>query len=152
MKLRRTSFATALHYLITSGTTGYFPNESQVATAPTYHGPWTLQGDPHPGDMFGTSYRSQVSCVFQHPTIDDLYIAMADRWLPWLPIEHSNVSNRSDSGFSTKEEAAAAFAAAPPQFTDPDTSIADYVWLPIRFDGDNAYLDWLDEWTPADYA
>ena len=28
-----------------------------------------------------------------------------------------------------------------------DTSIADYVWLPIRFEGDTAYLDWRDEWS-----
>lgn len=26
-----------------------------------------------------------------------------------------------------------------------NTSISDYVWLPIRFDGDMAYLDWHDE-------
>lgn len=27
-----------------------------------------------------------------------------------------------------------------------DTRIADYVWLPIRFDGEMGYLDWMDEW------
>ena len=35
------------HYLITSGTTWYFPNRSEIATAETYHGPWTVLGDPH---------------------------------------------------------------------------------------------------------
>ena len=30
---------------------------------------------------------------------------------------------------------------------EPDTSLADYVWLPIRFDGDRPYIDWRDEWT-----
>jgi hypothetical protein len=34
----------------------------------------------------------------------------------------------------------------------PDTSIADYVWLPLRFDGEMAYLDWKDEWRVEDYA
>ena len=29
--------------------------------------------------------------------------------------------------------------------------IADYVWLPIRFDGEMAYLDWKDEWRIEDY-
>ena len=28
------------HYLVTSGTTGYYPNPSEVASAPSYHGPW----------------------------------------------------------------------------------------------------------------
>jgi hypothetical protein len=27
-----------------------------------------------------------------------------------------------------------------------DTSIAEYVWLPLRFEGDMVYIDWLDEW------
>ncbi|WP_218961737.1 family 43 glycosylhydrolase [Actinomyces ruminis] len=70
------------HYLITSGTTGYLPNPSLVAAAPSYHGPWSELGNPHPGDATGTSYRSQISSVFRHPGKRDLYIALADRWLP----------------------------------------------------------------------
>ena len=31
------------------------------------------------------------------------------------------------------------------------TSLADYVWLPVRFDGEMAYLDWHDEWRIEDY-
>ena len=33
-----------------------------------------------------------------------------------------------------------------------DTSIADYVWLPIRFEGDRALIDWRDEWRTDDFA
>ena len=32
------------HYLLTSGTTGYFPNPSEAAMADTWHGPYTVQG------------------------------------------------------------------------------------------------------------
>ena len=32
-----------------------------------------------------------------------------------------------------------------------DTQNADYVWLPFRFAGDMAYLDWKDEWRWEDY-
>lgn len=32
-----------------------------------------------------------------------------------------------------------------------DTSVADYVWLPVRFDGEMAYLDWKEEWRVEDY-
>ena len=73
------------HYLVTSGSTGYFPNFSEVARAPDYHGPWTVLGDAHPDDVSRTSFRSQISCVFKHPHKHDLYIALADRWLPQLP-------------------------------------------------------------------
>ena len=32
-----------------------------------------------------------------------------------------------------------------------NTAIADYVWLPIRFDGDRPVIDWHDEWRIEDY-
>jgi len=31
-----------------------------------------------------------------------------------------------------------------------NTSLADYVWLPVRFDGEMAYLDWREEWRVED--
>ena len=32
-----------------------------------------------------------------------------------------------------------------------NTSLAEYVWLPLRFDGDMVYIDWKDEWRIEDY-
>ena len=32
-----------------------------------------------------------------------------------------------------------------------NTSLADYVWLPFRFDGEMGYLDWKDSWRIEDY-
>lgn len=143
-----------IHYLLTSGSTGYFPNFTEVASAPGYHGPWTLLGDAHPNDASRTSFRSQISCIFKHPGKQDLYIAMADRWLPQLPENMPNVYDLV-AGMARGE--------APPQPGDGDrsamaaalgenTAIADYVWLPLRFDGDRPYIEWLDQWSPDDYA
>ena len=70
------------HYLVTSGTTGYLPNPSEVAIADTWHGPYTVLGDPHPTDPSHTSFHSQISSVFQVVGKKDLYIAVADRWCP----------------------------------------------------------------------
>jgi hypothetical protein len=39
----------------------------------------------------------------------------------------------------------------PSAWQEPNTSVADYVWLPIRFDGDMPYLDWTDEWRIEDF-
>lgn len=91
------------HYLVTSGTTGYLPNPSEIAIADSWHGPYTVLGNPHPGDESDTSYHSQISSVFKVQGKKDLYIACADRWLPF------------------------------------------------RFDGEMAYLDWKDEWRIEDY-
>lgn len=163
------------HYLVTSGTTGYFPNPSEIASAASYHGPWTVLGDPHPGDPSRTSFNSQISSVFRHPAKRDLYIAIADRWMVDLP-------ERAGEHYATGG-AYAAVAQVMAQTFDPDgthgvlrsgalpaadeaavrhcgplldprvvdTSSSTYVWLPFRFDADVPYLEWRDEWSIDDY-
>ena len=137
------------HYLITSGTTSYFPNPSEVAVAPSYHGPWTVLGDPHPGDPTRTSYRSQISSVFQHPAKEDLFIAVADRWLPEVPAEQSNVEELFRRLFTREHVEDTELAAI---MDEADTSIADYVWLPLRFDGEMPCIEWHDEWRIGDFS
>ncbi|MFE3519356.1 family 43 glycosylhydrolase [Streptomyces sp. NPDC059166] len=137
-----------LHYLITSGTTAYFPNQSEAAVAQTYHGPWTVLGDPHPADPTGTSFRSQVSSVFRHPGKKDLYIALADRWLPDVPAE---VAQQAPGHFRRLFSGEATGLRTPLDAVVVDTSRADYVWLPLRFQGDMPILDWRDEWRIEDF-
>ena len=103
-------------------------------------------------DPSHTSFHSQISSVFKVPGKKDLYIACADRWLPQLMDlkyeEYAKTFERIFSGDWREEEK-----------TDDslktndmnNTSIADYVWLPLRFDGDKVYIDWLDEWRIEDY-
>ncbi|MDR2374361.1 MAG: family 43 glycosylhydrolase [Bifidobacteriaceae bacterium] len=137
-----------LHYLITSGTTGYYPNPSEAAVAPTFHGPWRVLGDPHPGDPSRTSFHSQISSVFKHPAKQDLYIALADRWLPRYRADSAEALKLHQDAFwpgSGNDHHAIG------DLTEVDTSIADYVWLPIRFEGQRPYLDWRDEWRVEDY-
>lgn len=138
------------HYLVTSGTTGYLPNPSQVAVADTWHGPYTVLGDPHVGDETSTSFHSQISSVFKVPGKQDLYIACADRWLPeamdkeypvYRDLFEAMFSGRGDSfDFSRMGEPVV-----------ENTAIADYVWLPLRFEGDMVYIDWKDQWSLDDY-
>lgn len=137
-----------LHYLITSGTTGYYPNPSEVAVARSYHGPFTVLGDPHPTDSSRTSFRSQISSVFKHPGKKDLYIALGDRWLPRYTADSSEAVDAFARHFAPDGEGG---AVPIPEFTAVDSSIADYVWLPLRFDGDMAFIDWHDEWRIEDY-
>ncbi len=139
------------HYLLTSGTTGYKPNPSEAALAETWHGPYTVLGNLHPGDSTDTSFHSQISSVFQVPGKRDLYIALADRWIP----DHMEWDYHEYMKFFRK--------VFDPTFegtyTDPgwigdtelDTSRARYVWLPIRFEGERPIVDWADEWRLEDY-
>jgi hypothetical protein len=139
-----------MHYLFTSGTTGYFPNRSEVACAWSYHGPWKLLGDPHPGDTEHLSFRSQISSVFKHPLKKNLYIALADRWLTDLPERLPDIGAAFDAGFAA-EGADGTLLKALDGLTALNTSLAEYVWLPVRFDGEMAYLDWRDEWRIEEY-
>jgi hypothetical protein len=155
------------HYLATSGTTGYFPNPSEIATADTYHGPWTVLGDLHPNDRSRTSFNSQISCVFRHPQKKDLYIALADRWMGPL----------SGPEFESGEMSRQVQALYAKMFTGPDgpreqmppdeikrltpedirlstylssplaTAQSRYVWLPIRFDDERPVIEWRDQWS-----
>jgi hypothetical protein len=140
-----------LHYLFTSGTTGYFPNQSEVASAWSYHGPWKVLGDPHPGDKEHTSYRSQITSVFKHPGKKDLYIALADRWLTDLPETLPDIGSAFNAAFYCTPPDYREVGKLTAKLTAQNTSQADYVWLPVRFDQEMAYCDWHDEWKIEDF-
>ena len=140
-------------YLITSGTTGYFPNPSEVAVADTYHGPFKVLGNPHRNDETNTSFHSQVSSVFKVPGKKNLYIACADRWLPNamdLPYEEYaeffNLAFSEDRDEKRFQELVEKYKGI-----SDNTSIANYVWLPLKFENDMVYIDWYDEWKIEDW-
>ena len=137
------------HYLVTSGTTGYYPNPSLVSIADTWHGPYISLGNPHPGDKTNTSYHSQISCIFKVEGKKDLYIACADRWVPTEMHRKYEVYREMYERYFVEHDESVLNERE--LSTNEDTSIADYVWLPFRFDGNMAYLDWKDEWRIEDY-
>ncbi|HIS48034.1 MAG TPA: family 43 glycosylhydrolase [Candidatus Scybalocola faecigallinarum] len=145
------------HYLITSGTTGYLPNPSEVAIADTWHGPYKVLGNPHPDDPTHTSFHSQISSVFKVPGKKDLYIACADRWLPnEMHRPYEVYAEMFEKIFTGRAEEFDFSRMGEPAVEN--TSIADYVWLPLRFvepdeehpDG-MVYIDWMDSWKLEDY-
>lgn len=149
------------HYLLTSGTTGYLPNPSEVAVADTWHGPYTVLGDPHPADQSHTSFHSQVSSVFQVPGKKDLYIAVADRWHPQhMDLKYEDYAKIYEANFAPDGDRQWALEAWKnlPLDTAANTSIADYVWLPLRFvepcgeyPNGMVLIDWKDEWSLDDF-
>lgn len=142
------------HYLMTSGTTGYFPNPSEVAIGDSWHGPFTVLGNPHVGDESNTSFHSQISSVFKVEGKKDLYIACADRWLPReMHREYKQYAREFESFFdSTITDA------IPSEPFICETRIADYVWLPLQFvEPDETHpngqvlIHWMDEWKLEDF-
>lgn len=147
-----------LHYLITSGMTGYIPNPSEVAISNNWLGPYKIQGNPHINDDSCASYNSQISCVFKHPYKKDLYIAMADRWVPdyvvtkdvYSRISRSIASRFNDKYKATLEERES--LAKAPLLSTVNTSVSTYVWLPISFEGEKAIINWAEEWKIEDFS
>lgn len=84
------------YYLITSGCTGWAPNEARYAVAPSIFGPWKELGNPCVGKDSETTFQSQSTYVLPVQGKKNAFIFMADRWHPenpidgryiWLPIE-----------------------------------------------------------------
>lgn len=80
------------YWMITSGCTGWDPNEARLMCADSVMGRWTQLPNPCRGPMAGTTFGGQGTYVF---TLGDQYVFMADRWNPkmlsdsrhlWLPV------------------------------------------------------------------
>jgi hypothetical protein len=142
-----------------------------VVLARDYHGPFEEIGDLHPSDRSRTSFNSQISCIFKHPRKNDLYIALADRWFPHLSELGGEDfdSGRISTNLRTAIRKVTAKQSQPPTpdevkalqfFTKTggaslagiNTSISRYVWLPIRFEGDQPIIEWREEWKIEDFA
>jgi len=139
-----------MYYIYTSGTTAKFPNPSEVASFTEFHGEWKELGDPHINDHLHTSFESQISCVFKYPYAENLYIAMADRWLVDLKPDRPNMEEIFEKRFDPDYKGEKIHFNTY-DYTSKNTSIADYVWLPVKFIDGVPYIEWLDEWRVEDY-
>lgn len=152
------------HYILSSATTGYHPNQTLFAMSESIHGSWTMIGAPHVGDNSFTSFNSQICSVFRDPRKRDLFVALADRWIYNLPeLEGAAFAtgraSRDYWSYTARRFAPGTSGAVPPgdehfDMNDQkiDTSKARYVWLPIRFDGDFPFIEWRDQWSFDEFA
>lgn len=138
-------------YLFTSGTTGYFPNRTTVCVFDDYHGEYTDLGDPCIGDTAGTTFNSQITCVLRLPDTDR-YIACADRWepWPWTNLLAKSTLRRYEKLFADyepdlKPQTVGVSGKTARHFEL--TKYANYVWLPIEWQGEKPVIRWRDEWT-----
>lgn len=86
------------YYMVTSGCTGWAPNEALAHAAENIMGPWETMGNPCVGGnkVFRlTTFFAQSTFVFPLPGFPGVFVFMADRWNPadlrdsryvWLPL------------------------------------------------------------------
>lgn len=148
------------HYLITSGTTHYKPNPSEVAISDEIGGKYETLGNLHPDDNSLTSYGTQISDVLLIPGTD-IYIAIGDRWHPEITDARPYIRQYTAGlrviariiGLRRTQDWLRTEKKTPrkrKKIKNYNTVLSDYVWLPIRFDGDRPIIDWHDEWTLPD--
>ncbi|WP_321332562.1 family 43 glycosylhydrolase [uncultured Bacteroides sp.] len=84
------------YWMITSGCTGWAPNEARMFSAPSIWGPWTKHPNPCIGKQAEITFGGQSTYILTLPGVKDNYIFMADIWRPknpidaryiWLPIQ-----------------------------------------------------------------
>ena len=138
-------------FILTSGTTGYYPNPTIAYDITDLHGEWKDLGKTCRNDSKNNSFHAQFSSVFHHPLIPDLYIALGDRWLTDLTedlpdMEATFYDRYSPNGKKEFDWKQMKF------LSEENTSEANYVWLPIRFDekGD-PFIEWRRAWTVEEF-
>ncbi|MEV6350953.1 RICIN domain-containing protein [Actinoplanes sp. NPDC051851] len=94
------------YFMLTSGTSGWYPNQAKYATASSISGPWTAFTNV--GDS--TTYASQPAYVLQ---LGDSFLYMGDRWAGawggtvnsseyvWLPISFPSTTSMSLTWYPT---------------------------------------------------
>lgn len=149
-------------YMLTSGMTGYVPNQSDWAVATSWDQPFTSQGDPHAADETKASFNSQISKIFPVEGKENQFVAMADRWLPDYPVDARIadlftrvIAVRYDPEHyqASEDERQEMYSAN--RLETANTCEADYVWLPVTVtppDETNPFgcvsIEWRDAWTP----
>ena len=138
-------------FLLTSGTTGYFPNPSEIAEMEEIQGNWKTLGNACENDVRNNSFHAQFSSVFRHPFKRDLYIALGDRWLTDLTEDLPDMCEAFYGLFNPNAKQTLTNADLP-TLSDDNTSEADYVWLPVRFREDGTpYIAYVREWRTEDF-
>lgn len=147
-----------IHYMLTSGMSGYVPNKSDAAMSKEWKEPFVSIGNPHENDESNASFNSQITDIFQ-VNGTGLYIAMADRWVPDYPMDRqkSDMFERAIAAHFDPEH----YQVTPeeneeymnsPMLESADTSKADYVWLPVVIEDDKPVIRWYDEWKIEDFV
>ena len=117
------------YWMITSGCTGWAPNEARMFSSPSIWGPWTQHPNPCRGPKEEITFGGQSTFILpvengtlktedsashskdvQSSTSNVRYVFMADIWRPNHPID------------------------------------ARYIWLPIEFEDGKPIVRWQDEW------
>ncbi|GMH24050.1 hypothetical protein Nepgr_025893 [Nepenthes gracilis] len=95
-----------IYYMITSGCSGWAPNEAMAHAAESILGPWATMGNPCVGGnkiLRQTTFFAQSTSILPIPRLPGYFLFMADRWNPanlsdsryvWLPMRVAGLADQ----------------------------------------------------------
>ena len=152
--------ANGKHFMYTSGTSGYSPNQSLISTFDDYHGDYINLGNPHLNDSTHTSYCSQITEVIKIPGKKNLYVVMADRWMPEtcgtdmpaMELERIRELYVDHQPHSLNFDEVKLMDRTGEERSGWDVRYkATYVWLPITWENGVPNIYWKNEWKLEDF-
>ena len=105
------------YYILSSGCTGWDPNQAEYAVADSMLGEWTVKGNPCSGKDADITFYGQSTNVLKIEGKENAYIAMFDKWNKtdlinsryiWLPL-HFKENGEIDIPWQTEWNIATAF-------------------------------------------
>ena len=76
-----------VYWMITSGCTGWDPNEARMFSATSIWGPWEQHPNPAKGEKANTTFDSQSTYIQHIHGKENAFLFMGDRWRPRHPID-----------------------------------------------------------------
>ena len=138
------------YWMITSGCTGWAPNEARMFSAPSIWGPWTQHPNPCRGPKAEITFGGQSTFVLpiDHSplTIDHspLTIDHSPLTIDHSPLTIHHSAARSNNGQCSMAKVQYIFMADIWRPQHP--SDARYIWLPIELEDGKPVVRWQDEW------
>ncbi|NDW17376.1 beta-glucanase [Dysgonomonas sp. 216] len=76
-----------VYWMITSGCTGWKPNEARMFSASSIFGTWSQHPNPCRGEDSELTFHSQSTYILHVQGKENLFVYMGDRWIPSNPID-----------------------------------------------------------------
>ena len=124
------------YWMITSGCTGWAPNEARMFSAPSIWGPWTQHPNPCRGPLAEKTFNGQSTFV----------LTLNDSDLTNLKSQTSNLKPQTSNLKSQTSNLKSNYIFMADIWRPQHPIDARYIWLPIEFEDGKPVIRWRDEW------
>ena len=130
------------YWMITSGCTGWAPNEARMFSAPSIWGPWTQHPNPCRGPKAEITFGGQSTFIL---SIEHLPL-LRQRLTEGKNIDHSAAEKKAEPNNVQSSMFNGQYIFMADIWRPRHPIDARYIWLPIEFEDGKPVIRWRDEW------